>query len=107
MAVVCRKDSPFLAMLQTLSDPQVLRCVEFERAIVRGLGAQCQSPVGVHVVHTQGRLHVRVFVGSLLEDHACVYQQYVLPAQVDQALDQVLAALEKRGAHRLLKGAGG
>ncbi len=46
-------------------DPATLRCVNAERALVRGLGADCHTPVGAHAMLQGDRLTLRAFVGRV------------------------------------------
>lgn len=58
-------DSPVQALLETLIDKDVARCVEAERGISAGLGADCALPVAAHAeLTTNGEIHLRVLVAQ-------------------------------------------
>ena len=58
-------DSPVQALLETLIDKDVARCVEAERGISAGLGADCALPVAAHAeLTTNGEIHLRALVAQ-------------------------------------------
>ena len=58
-------DSPVQALLETLIDKDVAHCVEAERGISAGLGADCALPVAAHAeLTTNGEIHLRALVAQ-------------------------------------------
>ena len=58
-------NSPVQALLETLIDKDVARCVEAERGISAGLGADCALPVAAHAeLTTNGEIHLRALVAQ-------------------------------------------
>ena len=58
-------DSPVQALLEALIDKDVARCVEAERGISAGLGADCALPVAAHAeLTTNGEIHLRALVAQ-------------------------------------------
>lgn len=58
-------DSPVQSLLETLIDKDVARCVEAERGISAGLGADCALPVAAHAeLTTNGEIHLRALVAQ-------------------------------------------
>lgn len=58
-------DSPVNTLLDKLLQPEVARCVEAERGISAGLGADCALPVAAHaVVDGQGLIFLRALVAA-------------------------------------------
>ncbi|HIH76893.1 MAG TPA: hydroxymethylbilane synthase [Methanomassiliicoccales archaeon] len=47
VALVCRENDPIGAGLSRLDDHSTRLCVDLERAVMLGLGASCQEPLGV------------------------------------------------------------
>jgi hydroxymethylbilane synthase len=48
LAIQCRSDDQrVVTLLQNLDDPTTRRCVELEREVVRLLGCDCHSPIGL------------------------------------------------------------
>jgi hydroxymethylbilane synthase len=72
LAVECRADSPWRALLEQLDHPDTRACVQAERDVMARLGGGCLAPVGVYgsirgellqltamVASPDGRQHVR------------------------------------------------
>jgi hydroxymethylbilane synthase len=58
-------DSRLAAAIAGLRDPATERALSAERALVRRLGAGCDTPIGAHArEHADGRLELRAFVGA-------------------------------------------
>jgi hydroxymethylbilane synthase len=49
----------------SITDADALRCVQAEREVVRGLEADCHTPVGAHATVEAGGLTLRAFVGAV------------------------------------------
>ncbi|MGF1632633.1 MAG: hydroxymethylbilane synthase [Phycisphaerae bacterium] len=64
LALQCRADDAALvAALGGLSDRATADCVAAERAVVRLLDGDCQSPIGAYAWFEGGSMHLRVAVG--------------------------------------------
>lgn len=62
----CRSDhADARAAVAAIVDPDTLRCVTAERALVRELGADCHTPMGAHATVAGGVLTLRAFVGAV------------------------------------------
>lgn len=58
-------DSPVIELLDGLLQPDVARCVQAERGISAGLGADCALPVAAHaVLDEQGAIFLRALVAA-------------------------------------------
>lgn len=58
-------DSPAIELLDKLQQPDVALCVQAERGISAGLGADCALPVAAHaVIDDQGALYLRALVAA-------------------------------------------
>lgn len=51
-------------LVAAIADPAATRALLAERAVVRGLDADCHTPVGAHAVIDGSRLSLRAFVGA-------------------------------------------
>ena len=65
IALQCRKGQPVAEMLGALDHSPTRRCVSAERALLRGLSAGCQTPIGALAEETDGRIVLRAVVASL------------------------------------------
>ncbi|MEA2248982.1 MAG: hydroxymethylbilane synthase [Solirubrobacteraceae bacterium] len=65
LAVTVREDdAAAAAVAERISDPATMACLVAERALVRALDADCQTPVGAHaVMEAGGGLRLRGFAG--------------------------------------------
>jgi hydroxymethylbilane synthase len=65
------EDEQSAAAAERITDPDALRCLLAERALVRALQADCETPVGAHatVQGSGGALHLRAFVGRVDGSH--------------------------------------
>ncbi len=59
-----RADAPAGAAAAELTDPAALRSLIAERALVRGLEADCDSAVAAHARERDGELHIEAFAGT-------------------------------------------
>lgn len=65
LGIECRADRDDLrALLSTLDEPAVARCVMAERAVTRALDADCALPVAAYAEERGDAIHVRARVGS-------------------------------------------
>ena len=65
LGVECLADAVDVrALLAPLDDPAVSRCVQAERAVSAGLGADCSMPVAAYAELQGDRLHLRALLAS-------------------------------------------
>jgi len=65
LGIECCSDAPVLALLEPLQDSSVARCVEAERGISAGLGADCSLPVAAHAtLLADGQIELRGLLAS-------------------------------------------
>ncbi|MBL6814458.1 MAG: hydroxymethylbilane synthase [Pseudomonadales bacterium] len=97
-------DSPVQALLETLIDPDVARCVEAERGISLGLGADCALPVGAHAVLTaNGDIHMHALVAQA--DGANILRAEGRGAEPGPLAQKLVEQLLSQGAERILSNA--
>jgi hydroxymethylbilane synthase len=64
LALEVREDATAaVTMAETITDRESLATLRAERAVVRSLGADCHTPLGVHATIADGRMHLRGFCG--------------------------------------------
>lgn len=86
--------------LTALRDPEATACVSAERAVVRGLGASCNTPLGVHGRIAGGKLELSAWVGLVDGSH------WIADRVLDEpelAPARLLERLESVGAGELLR----
>jgi len=93
VALVCREDDPIGAGLSGLDDPITRRCVDLERAVMLGLGASCQEPLGVWA-EPCGR-SVTLRCQWLGHDGSWVKRFEVFLSDEDQRTDEIVRTIER------------
>lgn len=98
----CLENSPWIPLLQQLTDPITQYCVTAERTVARILGASCQVPLGANAQYQEQQLHLRAVLG-----YPDGHKKFLAQAsgQIDQAVQlgkQVAESLLKQGAQELL-----
>jgi hydroxymethylbilane synthase len=88
-------------LIAALNDPEVSACVQAERTVSAGLGADCSAPLGAFAERRDGRIELTALLGSAdgreqLRAHAVGTD----PAAVGQT---VVASLRDQGAMAILK----
>lgn len=86
--------------LTALRDPDATACVSAERAVVRALGASCNTPLGVHGQIVGGKLELSAWVGLVDGSHWIADRVLGEP---ESARLQLLERLEAVGADELLQ----
>ncbi|MDH4023445.1 MAG: hydroxymethylbilane synthase [Gammaproteobacteria bacterium] len=103
LGIECRRDDEALcALLATLTDHQVQRCVSAERAVSSGLGADCSAPLGAHAVIEADRIHLRAVLGTPDGSRLLLAQARGTDPLATGA--EVVRQLEAQGASALLAG---
>lgn len=100
------QDGPTLALLDRVNDTQSMMAARAERALMRGLGAGCHTPVAGYAHLLTGELRITGLVAS--PDGRTVLRGTVTgPAEKAESLGTELAeVLMARGARPLLAGGG-
>ncbi len=94
-----------IAALAPLHDETTARCVLAERAVSRGLGGSCQTPLAAYATIDGATLHLRAMVASP-DGAETLTGEESGPADAPEALGQRMADdLLARGAARLLAAA--
>ncbi len=88
--------------LTALQDPETTACVEAERAVVRGLGASCNTPLGVHGRIAGDSLELSAWVGLVDGSHWIADRVLDEP---ESAPGRLLERLLAVGAGELLRAA--
>jgi hydroxymethylbilane synthase len=88
--------------LAGLSDPEATICVRAEREVVRGLGASCHTPVGVHGQVVEGRLELSAWLGLPDGSHWIADR---ITGDSGSVPGELVARLEAVGARELLRAA--
>lgn len=88
-------------LIAALNDPEVSACVQAERTVSAGLGADCSAPLGAFAERRDGRIELTALLGSAdgreqLRAHAVGTD----PSAVGQT---VVASLRDQGAMAILK----
>ena len=97
-------DSPVRALLEKLSDSRVSRCVEAERGISAGLGADCALPVAAHgVLEANGDIHLRALVAEA--DGSRIIRAEAKGGEPAQLAKEVVEQLLAQGADDILANA--
>ena len=108
LGIECLTDSPVMAYLEALNDPDVSLCVRAERGISLGLGADCSLPVAALASFVAADDASQVGEMKLDAMIASVDGREILRAQAygrdpDLLASRVLEALHAQGADRLLR----
>ncbi len=88
--------------LSLVNDPATAVCVQAERAVVRGLGASCHTPLGVHGRIIEDELHLEAWLGLVDGSHWVADRLQGDPALIPGELVERLQAV---GAGELLRAA--
>ena len=97
-------DSPVRALLEKLSDSKVSRCVEAERGISAGLGADCALPVAAHgVLDANGDIYLRALVAEA--DGSRIIRAEAKGGEPVQLAEEVVEQLLSQGAEGILANA--
>jgi hydroxymethylbilane synthase len=97
----CAERADLIALLEPLNDPEIARCVTAERAVSRGLGADCSLPVAAYAVQRDAGVFVRARVGS--PDGVTLLHAEATAADPEDAGLQAVEALRGQGATELLE----
>jgi hydroxymethylbilane synthase len=69
MAVICRRDNPKMAnLLQKIEHEPSRRCIEAERALMKGINAGCRFPVGALAEHNTRSRTIQLSVKAMSTD---------------------------------------
>lgn len=102
LAVECRaEDGETQALAAALDDAAAHTAVRAERAVLRGLGAGCQTPVGAHAVWDGGRLRLRAVVADA-DGHQLLQAEQWGQGGPEELGQQVAERLLAQGAAALL-----
>ena len=94
-------DGPVRALLEKLSDPRVSRCVEAERGISAGLGADCALPVAaLGVLDANGDIYLRALVAEA--DGSRIIRAEAKGGEPVQLAEEVVEQLLSQGADGIL-----
>ena len=94
-------DSPVVELLDKLLQPSVARCVQAERGISAGLGADCALPVAAHAVaEEQGLIFLRALVAA--PDGSRILRAEGRGMEPQALADEVVQALLDLGAQSIL-----
>ena len=97
-------DSPVRALLEKLSDSRVSRCVEAERGISAGLGADCALPVAAHaLLTTNGEIQLRALVAQA--DGSRILRAEGVGAEAGPLAQELVEQLLSQGADSILANA--
>jgi hydroxymethylbilane synthase len=97
----CAERADLIALLEPLNDPEIARCVNAERAVSRGLDADCSLPVAAYAVLSDADVFVRARVGS--PDGVTLLHAEATAADPEDAGLQAAEALRCQGATELLE----
>ena len=101
LAVECRTDdTDTLALLKPLHDEQTARCVQAERAFLRGVEGDCRVPVGAWASADGDMLRLKAFVGS--PDGTAYFEHVALGTEPDRLGKQVAQVLLDQGGRAVL-----
>jgi hydroxymethylbilane synthase len=102
IGIECLADrADLISLLQPLNDPEVAQCVTAERAVSRGLNADCSLPVAAYAECGEGGVFVRARVGS--PDGVTLLHAEATASDPEDAGAQAAEALRARGATELLE----
>lgn len=102
IGIECRADrADLIALLQPLNDPDVARCVTAERAVSRGLNADCSLPVAAYAECGERGVFVRARVGS--PDGVTLLHAEATASDPEDAGAQAADELRALGATELLE----
>ncbi|MEE2781746.1 MAG: hydroxymethylbilane synthase [Pseudomonadota bacterium] len=65
LGIECLEEQDVQKWLKPLIDEEVGRCVQAERAVSAGFGADCSLPVAAHAILREGRLHLSALIASV------------------------------------------
>ena len=102
IGIECRADrADLISLLQPLNNPEVAQCVTAERAVSRGLNADCSLPVAAYAECAEGGVFVRARVGR--PDGVTLLHAEATASDPEDAGAQAADALRARGATELLE----
>ena len=102
LGIECPRDPAIEALIAPLNDPSTAACVQAERAISRGLGATCLSPIAGFAEPAGGRLRLRARVATV-DGSRLLLAEESGSAEDPLALGEAVAAdLRAQGAEAVL-----
>lgn len=63
LGIEMKKGNPYCKIINTLTHPQTVLCVNTERAFVRALNGGCQVPIAAHAIYVNNKLILQAMVG--------------------------------------------
>ena len=103
LGIECLAGSDTAALVHALNDPLVSTCVQAERGVSEGLGADCSAPLAAYATQQNGTISLTARLGApdgsrMLEAHGVGDEPHELAAQVvrelrEQGAEQILALL--------------
>ncbi len=95
IAIVCKENSPYLAMLEILNDRKTRTEVDAERFVLKALGGGCSVPIGVWARLEDDTLRLRgVVVGDQGKLTADIREE--IPIKIlDKGLEKVVEEMSK------------
>lgn len=104
LGLECRaNDEAILKLLSGLNDEATHQAVRAERAMLRGLGGGCQTPIGAHAVVADGTLTLRGVVLSPDGTDRIFTQVHGQPDRAEELGEQAARNLREQGADALLE----
>jgi hydroxymethylbilane synthase len=98
-------DERALTAAAAIGDPAALACLQAERAVADGLGADCDTPLGAHATASSGELRLRAWVG-LPDGSEWAADELAGPIDRPEQLGKAVAGrLRAVGADRILQDA--
>lgn len=105
LGIECRADAGDVrALIEVLNDAPVSRCVQAERAVSAGLGADCSAPLGAHAVLDGDTIHLHAVLATV--DGRRVLRARASGVDPGAVGAQVVAALKADGADAVLAALG-
>jgi hydroxymethylbilane synthase len=95
-------DGPVREAIEAITDHDALACLLAERALARGLGASCDTPLGAHATRTGSGLRLRAWAG-LPDGSAWIADELLGDLDEPEGLGQLAAErMDVAGAGELL-----
>ena len=89
-------DQQTLSVVSKLNHPEVQRCIEIERAVLKHLDGGCQLPLGVFCQEKNQHFHVWASLGLANSIVQRTYQTFTLSKSAESIATEVLGALKKK-----------
>lgn len=102
LGVQVLRSNPKRTILESLCDEHAYACIEAERLVSAGLGADCSLPIGALATYVDGAIKLRAFLSDATGAEIILAEES--GTEKGEVVESVLSSLFSQGAQRILDG---